>query len=50
MLGPVAGYAHSSYQVTDFDAIAAGGEYLREKGYHRAWGIGRHPFGSQIFD
>jgi Glyoxalase/Bleomycin resistance protein/Dioxygenase superfamily len=50
LLGPVAGYAHSAYQVTDFDAVAAGGEYLLEKGYHRAWGIGRHKLGSQIFD
>jgi catechol 2,3-dioxygenase-like lactoylglutathione lyase family enzyme len=50
LLGPVAGYAHSAYQVNDFDAVAAGGEYLLEKGYHRAWGIGRHTLGSQIFD
>jgi hypothetical protein len=50
LLGPVAGYAHSAYQVTDFDAVAAGGEYLLEKGYRRAWGIGRHTLGSQIFD
>ena len=50
LLGPVAGYAHSAYQVTDFDAVAAGGEYLLENGYHRAWGIGRHTLGSQIFD
>ena len=50
VLGPATGYAHSAYQVTDFDAIAAGGEYLLEKGYHRAWGIGRHTLGSQIFD
>jgi catechol 2,3-dioxygenase-like lactoylglutathione lyase family enzyme len=50
LLGPVASYAHSAYQVTDFDAVAAGGQYLLEKGYHRAWGIGRHTLGSQIFD
>jgi hypothetical protein len=50
LLGPVAGYAHSAYQVTDLDTVAAGGEYLLEKGYHRAWGIGRHTLGSQIFD
>jgi catechol 2,3-dioxygenase-like lactoylglutathione lyase family enzyme len=50
VLGPVAGYAHSAYQVTDMDAIAAGGEYLLDRGYHRAWGIGRHTLGSQIFD
>jgi hypothetical protein len=50
LLGPAAGYAHSAYQVTDLDTVAAGGEYLLEKGYHRAWGIGRHTLGSQIFD
>jgi catechol 2,3-dioxygenase-like lactoylglutathione lyase family enzyme len=49
-LGPAAGYSHSAYQVTDLDAVAAGGEYLLQRGYHRAWGIGRHVQGSQIFD
>ncbi|MFF7968096.1 VOC family protein [Streptomyces sp. NPDC007903] len=49
-LGPGAGYVHSAYQVTDLDAIAAGGEYLAERGYRRSWGIGRHIQGSQIFD
>jgi catechol 2,3-dioxygenase-like lactoylglutathione lyase family enzyme len=49
-LGPAAGYSHSAYQVTDLDAVAAGGEYLLERGYDRAWGIGRHLLGSQIFD
>jgi hypothetical protein len=41
---------HSAYQVADLDALAAGGEYLRERGYQRSWGIGRHIEGSQIFD
>ena len=41
---------HSAYQVGDLDALAAGGEYLREHGYYRSWGIGRHIQGSQIFD
>lgn len=50
VLGPVSRYAHSAYQVTDLDVLAAGGEYLSKKGYHRAWGIGRHTLGSQIFD
>jgi catechol 2,3-dioxygenase-like lactoylglutathione lyase family enzyme len=50
VLGPVAGYAHSAYQVTDLDAVAAGGEYLLRRGYQRTWGIGRHTLGSQIFD
>ncbi|MGK8522796.1 VOC family protein [Nocardia asteroides] len=50
VLGPANRYVHSAYQVADLDALAAGGEYLREHGYHRSWGIGRHIQGSQIFD
>ncbi|MBJ8343822.1 VOC family protein [Antrihabitans sp. YC2-6] len=49
-LGPSNRYVHSAFQVTDLDAMAAGGEYLREQGYQRSWGIGRHIQGSQIFD
>ncbi|MFC1414735.1 VOC family protein [Streptacidiphilus sp. N1-12] len=49
-LSPRTGYVHSAYQVADLDALAAGGAYLAERGYHRAWGIGRHILGSQIFD
>ncbi|MFC4610422.1 VOC family protein [Streptomyces maoxianensis] len=49
-LGPGSGYVHSAYQVTDLDAIGAGGEYLAERGYKRSWGIGRHIQGSQLFD
>ncbi|MGD9618356.1 MAG: VOC family protein [Mycolicibacterium sp.] len=49
-LGPSNRYVHSAFQVCDLDAIAAGGEYLREIGYHRSWGIGRHIQGSQLFD
>ncbi|MDF3341583.1 VOC family protein [Mycolicibacterium septicum] len=49
-LGPRNRYVHSAYQVADLDALAAGGEYLRERGYHRSWGIGRHVQGSQLFD
>jgi hypothetical protein len=50
MLGPSNRYVHSAYQVGDLDALAAGGEYLRELGFNRSWGIGRHIEGSQIFD
>ncbi|MFW0795075.1 VOC family protein [Gordonia sp. CPCC 205515] len=50
MLGPANRYVHSAYQVRDLDTLAAGGEYLREKGRYRSWGIGRHIQGSQIFD
>jgi catechol 2,3-dioxygenase-like lactoylglutathione lyase family enzyme len=49
-LGPSNRYVHSAYQVSDLDALAAGGEYLLERGYRRSWGIGRHIQGSQIFD
>ena len=49
-LGPSNRYVHSAYQVCDLDAIAAGGEHLRQSGYQRSWGIGRHIQGSQIFD
>jgi hypothetical protein len=50
LLGPANRYVHSAYQVADFDALAAGGEYLVDQGYFRSWGIGRHIEGSQIFD
>ncbi|MEU7812990.1 VOC family protein [Pseudonocardia sp. NPDC049154] len=49
-LGPSNRYVHSAYQVADLDALAAGGEFLREHGYQRSWGIGRHIQGSQVFD
>ncbi|MDR7084680.1 catechol 2,3-dioxygenase-like lactoylglutathione lyase family enzyme [Arthrobacter ginsengisoli] len=49
-LGPTNRYVHSAYQVADLDALAAGGEFLRDLGYDRSWGIGRHIQGSQIFD
>lgn len=49
-LGPTNRYVHSAYQVSDLDALAAGGEYLRDRGYDHSWGIGRHIQGSQIFD
>ena len=50
LLHPKPGYVHSAYEVADLDALAAGGEYLREQGRHHSWGIGRHIQGSQIFD
>src|SRR5690349_19006673 len=49
-LGPANRYAHSAYQVSDLDALAAGGEYLGERGYLRSWDIGRHIQGSQLFN
>ncbi|WP_405728845.1 VOC family protein [Streptomyces sp. NBC_00028] len=49
-LGPSNRYVHTAYQVADLDSLAAGGQYLLERGYQRSWGIGRHIDGSQIFD
>ncbi|ADG98184.1 Glyoxalase/bleomycin resistance protein/dioxygenase [Segniliparus rotundus DSM 44985] len=49
-LGPANRYIHSAYEVSDLDALAAGGEYLKKRGYFRSWGIGRHIQGSQLFD
>ncbi|MGX9295206.1 VOC family protein [Tsukamurella paurometabola] len=49
-LGPANRYVHSAYQVCDLDALAAGGQFLAERGHRRSWGIGRHIQGSQIFD
>ncbi len=49
-LGPANRYVHSAYQVSDLDTLAAGGEYLQDRGYFRSWGIGRHIQGSQLFD
>jgi len=50
LLQPETSYVHSAYQLTDLDEVAASGQYLRERGYRHAWGIGRHIQGSQIFD
>ncbi|KAF9884947.1 hypothetical protein FE257_000856 [Aspergillus nanangensis] len=41
---------HSSFEVHDFDAQQLGHQWLVEKGYRPAWGVGRHVLGSQIFD
>ncbi len=50
LLQPRTEYVHSAYQLADLDEVAASGEYLRQRGYRHAWGIGRHIQGSQIFD
>lgn len=41
---------HASFEVQDYDAQHIGHEWLRAKGWHHEWGIGRHLLGSQIFD
>lgn len=41
---------HCSFEVEDFDTQLLGHEYLLSKSYTPVWGVGRHIFGSQIFD
>jgi len=43
-------FEHAAFEVQDLDAVAMGGEYLRSRNWTRAWGVGRHILGSQIFD
>lgn len=45
-----AAYSHSAFEVVDVDAVGVGNRVLRERGWHHAWGMGRHVLGSQIFD
>ena len=47
---PVVDLEHAAFEVTDLDAVGMGGRVLAEAGFRRAWGIGRHILGSQIFD
>ena len=47
---PVLDFEHAAFEVPDLDTVGMGGEVLREGGFRRAWGIGRHILGSQIFD
>ena len=44
------GVHHSSFEVTDLDAVMAAHDFLLEQGYTLDVGVGRHMLGSQIFD
>lgn len=41
---------HIAFEVAGLDDLMAGREHLSQKGYKPHWGVGRHVFGSQIFD
>ena len=43
-------FGHSAFEVTDFDDLVQGGEYLKQRGHRHSWGVGRHILGSQLFD
>jgi catechol 2,3-dioxygenase-like lactoylglutathione lyase family enzyme len=51
MQGPKAGLNHIAFEVANFDAVMTGHEHLKSLGKYRPiWGVGRHVYGSQIFD
>ncbi len=41
---------HCSFEVEDIDAEFLGNKWMHKQGWKPVWGIGRHHFGSQIFD
>lgn len=45
-----AAFSHAAFETLDIDAIGAGQQWLRDRGWRHAWGIGRHVLGSQVFD
>lgn len=47
---PVVDFEHAAFEVPDLDELGVGGQVLQEGGFRRAWGVGRHILGSQIFD
>lgn len=48
-LGPEDGYEHAAFELLDVDALGAGCEWMQRRGWVKAWGIGRHLLGSQLF-
>jgi hypothetical protein len=48
-LGPEDGYEHAAFELLDVDALGAGAEWMQRQGWIKAWGIGRHVLGSQLF-
>jgi catechol 2,3-dioxygenase-like lactoylglutathione lyase family enzyme len=43
------GLHHSSWDVDSFDDVGRGAEMMRNDGYGRGWGVGRHVLGSNYF-
>ncbi|MBV8097412.1 MAG: VOC family protein, partial [Acetobacteraceae bacterium] len=41
---------HVAFEVIDLDAVEIGQQIMMANRYRRAWGVGRHLLGSQIFD
>ncbi len=47
--GPPA-FLHCAFEAVDIDALGQGQQILKSNGWTHHWGIGRHIFGSQLFD
>ena len=43
------GLHHSSWDVGSLDDVGLGAELMREHGYTKGWGVGRHVLGSNYF-
>jgi catechol 2,3-dioxygenase-like lactoylglutathione lyase family enzyme len=43
------GYHHSSWDVGSIDDVGLGAERMRDAGYAKGWGVGRHVIGSNYF-
>ncbi|WP_176594224.1 VOC family protein [Sphingobium sp. EM0848] len=48
--GLAAGLLHVSFETLDIDSVGQGHQYLKARGWSHFWGMGRHNFGSQVFD
>jgi catechol-2,3-dioxygenase len=43
------GLHHASFEVADVDEIGMGARHMAERGYALQWGLGRHTYGSNLF-
>jgi catechol 2,3-dioxygenase-like lactoylglutathione lyase family enzyme len=48
--GPATNLLHVSFESFDIDSLGQGHQVLRAGGWKHWWGIGRHQYGSQLFD
>ena len=44
------GLGHIPFEVENLDSLMLAHDYLKTTKYKHAWGVGRHTYGSQIFD
>lgn len=43
------GFHHAAWEVHSVEAVGIGAEQMRQAGYDRGWGVGRHCLGSNFF-